>query len=252
MKQFFANSFTLNLLLAVVFLLSVLASAYMLYSMNLALPEGFESTTLLKTYLVIAFTFVIGAITIYTSIRNRKEIIVYREKTQESQNEVQTGNSEEVKGTISLESIKSSLTKRNKNEQLQSAIKAICKQLEAGQGALYLTKEEDGNKKIELHSGYSLNIGESATLSFDFGEGLVGQAAAEGRTLYVDEVPQGYITVISGLGSSSPRYLLITPIKKQDQVVGAIEIASFTALNASQRKFVEDSVQLLADTIVPA
>jgi putative methionine-R-sulfoxide reductase with GAF domain len=251
MTRIVTNSFTLNLLLAVVFLLSVLVSAYTLYSLDLALPSGFESD-LLKTYLIIAFTFLIGAITIYTSIRNRKEIIVYREKTLETQNEVQTGNTDDVKSTISLDTVKASLLKRNKTEILQNAIKAICKQLEAGQGALYLTKDIEGIKNVELHSGYSLNMGESASISFEFGEGLVGQAAAEGRTLYVDEVPQGYITVISGLGSSSPRYLLITPIKKQDQVEGVIEIASFTAFNTSQRKFVEDAAQLLAEKIASA
>lgn len=53
------------------------------------------------------------------------------------------------------------------------------------------------------------------------------QAAANGKTLYVDDIPEGYIYVISGLGSASPKYLLIVPFKKQEQVIGMLEIASF-------------------------
>jgi methyl-accepting chemotaxis protein len=124
----------------------------------------------------------------------------------------------------------------------------VCKQLDAGQGAIYIVKEEDGKRKVELKNGYALTIGESTVISYEFGEGLIGQSASSGRTLYVDDVPQGYIKIISGLGSASPKFLLIVPIKKE-RVMGVIEIASFTNLTEDQRKFVEESAELIADKI---
>ena len=83
----------------------------------------------------------------------------------------------------------------------------------------------------------------------NLGEGLIGQSAANGNTLYVDDVPEGYVKIVSGLGSASPKYLLIVPMKSQDQVLGIIELASFTPINEDQRKFVEEAAQLIAEKI---
>jgi hypothetical protein len=43
--------------------------------------------------------------------------------------------------------------------------------------------------------------------------------------------------------------LLIVPVKKQEQVKGIIELASFIPLSEDQRKFVEESAQLIAEKI---
>ncbi|MFZ6011272.1 MAG: GAF domain-containing protein, partial [Bacteroidota bacterium] len=152
--------------------------------------------------------------------------------------------------TISLENVKSSLNlAKSEKDVLQGGLQAVCKQLEAGQGAIYVTTEQGGQRKVEFRSGYALSIAESTVISFEFGEGLVGQSAAGAKTLYIDDVPEGYIKIISGLGSASPRYLLITPIKHQQQVLGVMEIASFTPLLEDQRKFVEEAADLIAQKI---
>ncbi|MBA4057934.1 MAG: hypothetical protein C0490_24670, partial [Marivirga sp.] len=154
------------------------------------------------------------------------------------------------KTTISLESVISPLSQaHNEKDTMQLALYAICKQLEAGQGAIYRVIEEGSIRKVELKSAYALSIGESTTIKFEFGEGLIGQSAASGNTLYVDDVPEGYVKIVSGLGSASPKYLLIVPIKHHGQVLGIIELASFTKINDDQRKFVEEAAQLIADKI---
>jgi methyl-accepting chemotaxis protein len=65
----------------------------------------------------------------------------------------------------------------------------------------------------------------------------------------VDDVPDGYVKIVSGLGIASPRYLLIVPVKNQEQVLGVMEIATFTPLDENQRRFVEESAQLAASKI---
>lgn len=238
-----------SLSLAVLFVIAVMLSAYTLYSLpkQLLLPAGFEPV-LSKTYIIISLTFLLGGIALYVAIRNRREVIVYKEKSAEASQE-DASKDEGRTSTISIDSVRASLRETNSDKLLPGFIRAICSQLEAGQGAVYLTTEKDGVRKVELRGGYSMNVGESASISFEFGEGLVGQAAAEGQTLYVDEVPEGYITIISGLGSASPRYLLIVPIKQEDNVMGVMEIASFTAFDDDKRKFAEECAKLLATTI---
>jgi methyl-accepting chemotaxis protein len=251
MIQQLKNSQRLSLFLAMIFFLAVLVSAYMLYSLPSEVIEtaGY-GPALNKTYLTIGITFIVGAIAIYYSIISKKEMVVFKEKAVD-QGLGDASNGSGSKNAISLETVKASLVgEKTTDEIFKDFLSAVCKTLDAGQGALYEAEESDGKRKVVLTSGYALNMGESASLEYEFGEGLIGQAALESRTLYVDEIPEGYIKIISGLGSASPRFLLIVPVKGKNAVVAVIEIASFTDLSEEKRKFVEEAAQLLEKTIV--
>ena len=247
------DSYKLSLFVAAIFFASILASAYVLYSLphNLMLTDGFQSV-FAKTYGVIAVTFLLGCIALYIALRSQREVIVYRDRSQDIVEEEANNTSiiDETKTTITLDGIKASLKEASTEKGiLQAGLHTICKQLDAGQGALYLTSDENGQRKVELKQGYALSVSENSIVSFDFGEGLVGQSAANGQTLYVDDIPEGYIKIISGLGSASPRYLLIVPVKQGEKVMGVMEIASFTSISEDQRKFVEESAKLLGEKI---
>jgi len=152
--------------------------------------------------------------------------------------------------SINVDNIKSALrSAKNQEDILQLGLQSICKQLDAGQGAVYQVRQENDTRFVELTAGYALTMNENTTVRYNFGEGLIGQAATNAQLLYLDEVPDGYIKIISGLGSSSPRYLIIAPVKKEETVLGILEIASFSPYNADQRKFVEQGAQLIAETL---
>ena len=55
-------------------------------------------------------------------------------------------------------------------------------------------------------------------------EGLFGQAAAEGRTLLVDDVPEGYLSFGSALGRDKPRHLAISPGIVDGSVNAVVEL----------------------------
>jgi methyl-accepting chemotaxis protein len=244
------DRYKLGLFLATLFLVGVLISLYQVYNLphNLLLDNGYHPA-FTNVYIVLGLTFFIGAFTIWSSLNTRNEIIVYRDKQNTKDNEG-AQNGDESRTTISLEAVKDGIKSSTKEKEiLQNVINVVCKQLEAGQGAVYkiLTKEE--KKTIELQSGYALAIGESKVISFEWGEGLIGQSAASAKTVYIDDVPEGYVKIISGLGTASPRYLLIVPVKNQEQVLGVMEIATFTPLDENQRRFVEESAQLAANKI---
>ncbi|MFD0372194.1 HAMP domain-containing protein [Streptomyces sp. NPDC127114] len=74
---------------------------------------------------------------------------------------------------------------------------------------------------------------------FRFGEGLVGQAARDRRTLLVEPVPEGYATISSAVGTGEPAALIILPIVVEDQVLGAVELASLQPFSALQRDFLD-------------
>lgn len=249
MTRFIQDRYYLNMLLAVLFILSLVICIYMIYSLpaDLYLADGYQSE-FLNVYIAVGFSFVLGAIALLSATAYKKEIVVFRDRvidvtSTESQEE---GN----KTTISLEGVRSNLVaSQNRKDTYQNALHAICKQLEAGQGGVYEAVEADGKRYVELKSGYALTMGESTLVRYEFGEGLIGQAALSRQTLYIDEIPQGYIKIISGLGSASPRYVLIVPFKQKENLLGVLEIASFTPISEDQRKFVEEAAQLLTEKI---
>jgi len=243
------DSGKINILLTLLFVIGVAVSAYFLFRLpsNLMIPYGYEAE-FNTVYGVVGITLLIGVVTLTQALRYKKELIVYRDRvTEMSQADQDAANSA---STISVENIKTALrTAKSEKEILHLGLQSICKQLDAGQGAAYKVLQESDTRFVELESGYAFSINESTTTRYNFGEGLIGQAASNGQLLYLDEVPEGYIKIISGLGSASPRYLLIAPVKNQEAVIGILEIASFSPYNADQRKFVEQGAQLIADKL---
>jgi methyl-accepting chemotaxis protein len=250
MIHLFKDYFRTGQLLAILFLIGITLSLYEIYSIpsSLSLTAGY-SPAFVPAYVAVVLTFLFGMGTIFFALYAKKELIVFRDKQLEDRladhDAAAAGQS-----TISLDGVKERLrSAAHLKDIFQNGIQAICKQLDAGQGAAYAAFETDGVRKVELRGGYALSIAESTVIAYEFGEGLVGQAAASSKTIYVDDVPDGYIKIISGLGSASPKYLLFTPVKKQDQLRGVLEIASFTPITEDQRKFVEEAAQLIADKL---
>ena len=250
MISLFTDRYKLTLMLSSIFIVGIGYSLYSIYSLpnGLQLSSGFEPQ-FMRVYIIVGGTFLLGALTLLYALRYKKEVVVFRDRALEA-SVGQHDADNTGKSTISLDTIIQTLSQAgNEKDAQQLTLQAICKQLEAGQGALYRIIEEGGKRRIELKLGYALSIGESTIIKYEIGEGLIGQAAASGNTLYVDDVPDGYIKIVSGLGSASPRHLLIVPVKKNNQVLGIIELASFTGISEDQRKFVEEAGQLLADKI---
>jgi PAS domain S-box-containing protein len=63
------------------------------------------------------------------------------------------------------------------------------------------------------------------------------------------EVPNNYVNITSGLGSSNPRCLLIVPLRFNDMVYGVIEMASFSVYQPFQINFIEKVAESIASTI---
>lgn len=242
------DRYRLGLALATCFLVGVLYSMYVIYSLPQALNLS-DVSALTQVYIAVGTTMLLGALTIYIALMHRNEVVVYRDRQQqERSNEAQ--NQAKNESTVSIQPVAEALSRGGDEKTiLQNALNAVCKQLEAGQGAFYRTTGQDGRRMVELKAGYALNIAESTVIAYEFGEGLVGQCAASGKALYIDEVPDGYIKIISGLGMASPRYLLIVPVVHQGNVAGIIEIASFSELKEEHRKFADEAAKLIGQKL---
>ncbi len=78
---------------------------------------------------------------------------------------------------------------------------------------------------------------------FSLGEGLVGQAAVERRTLRIVPGANNALTVSTGSGSVSPACVLFVPVMNQDDVLAVIELAPSAPVSERQ--------QALLDALLP-
>lgn len=89
-------------------------------------------------------------------------------------------------------------------------------------GAIYLFKD-DGY--LHLKGQYALQ-GQKLAPVLEVGEGLIGQAVKSGKSILLDEVPQGELTISYATGNIKPAQLLVLPIIRNSITIGALELGS--------------------------
>jgi len=113
----------------------------------------------------------------------------------------------------------------------------IAKDFEVVQGMVFVKSTKDDLYNI---AGTYAFYSEREISSFKYGEGITGQVAKNKKFLNINNVPKNYITILSGLGNSSPKYLFIFPIIYLDQTVAVVELASFKEFDLrAERVFTE-------------
>ncbi|CAL9280483.1 HAMP domain-containing protein [Streptomyces sp. SudanB52_2052] len=112
-------------------------------------------------------------------------------------------------------------------------------------GAFYLAEDGDDGPELRLVGSYGYPEDSGRPTRIAFGRTLVGQAARSRRTIAVDELPPGYVTISSGLGQVVPTALVLLPVVVEGQVLGVIELASVTPFKQIHRDFLEQLMETL-------
>jgi signal transduction histidine kinase/HAMP domain-containing protein len=122
----------------------------------------------------------------------------------------------------------------------QTFISEFAPILNAAYGLLYLTDPFSNRRLLELSGSYAaqgdMPDTHAAPMFIRPGEGLTGQCFRDGKAIVLDEVPEGYFRISSGLGASQPKALIIHPIIHEDEVVGVVELASIIGFDSESRE----------------
>lgn len=194
-------------------------------------------------FVFVEFSFAIGLVT-WLFIERQKDVtkeIVYIEKFVERNTQNKKENNQKGTGiTEKISLLEQELSNTDSEEIFQLAINRLCNVTEAVAGAFFISKKEDTFRYVELLAAYAYQIPDSKTLRFEYGEGLVGQIAKEGKTIQISSVPEGYIRILSGLGQATPSFLLLIPIKnKKDKLAAVIEMAAFKEFSQEEIVLIE-------------
>ena len=118
----------------------------------------------------------------------------------------------------------------------------------AHHGAFYMTESDDG-PMLKLFASYAYQERNNVSSSWRFGEGLVGQAALEGKRIVLSKVPSDYIQISSALGEAPPHAIVVVPILFEGEVKGVIELASFEKFSGIQLAFLDQMLESLGIVI---
>ncbi len=142
---------------------------------------------------------------------------------------------------------------RQNNDDLEKLAHIIIKNLvyylDANQGGLFLLNNEDNNIYLDLISAFAYDRKKFFEKRIEYGDGVVGSVAIEKETIYLEDIPEDYIKITSGLGGKTPRSLVVVPLKLEDNVYGVIELASFNKLEKFQIEFIEKVAQNIASSL---
>ncbi len=128
-------------------------------------------------------------------------------------------------------------------EQLSANIlNYLVPSLKAHVGLIYMPEGDE----LVLSGTYAFTWRKNISNRIKLGEGLVGQAALEKKQIVLTRVPDDYIVVSSGLGETSPRHIVVTPILHEGELRALLEIGSLDELGPEELEILQLSVEHIA------
>jgi len=116
----------------------------------------------------------------------------------------------------------------------------------------YVLQNNGENPRLALLAGYASQGQDARGRQLELGEGLVGQCAIEKQKIVLQNLPDGYVRVASGLGHAPPRDILVLPVVFEGQVKGVMELASLDRFTPMHHAFLDqltESIGIVLNTI---
>ncbi|RLD70378.1 MAG: hypothetical protein DRJ10_20445, partial [Bacteroidetes bacterium] len=106
-------------------------------------------------------------------------------------------------------------------------------------GAIYLPSAHE-NDTFDLVGSIAYGKTKNYVRSVISGEGIIGTAAKEKKTLNITDIPEDYFKVSSGFGEAKPKNIVAIPIKLENKVYGIIELASLHKFKKFELEFIDE------------
>ena len=126
----------------------------------------------------------------------------------------------------------------------QGVINFLADYLNAQVGAFYLLKSD----KLVLTSSYAYQKRNNNFNELEIGEGLVGQAAREKKSILFSSIPDDHVqmTVDSGIGESRANHVLAVPLLYNETLFGVIALGTASEFADLQLAFLDQVTENIA------
>ncbi len=237
-----------------VFYMFFIMPEQLLEQLNLRSEENMATvrTAILPTIFILIGELVLGFLIIGFLASNSKQQeanVIYVERrieTSKEDSKEQETISKERNYVGRLEEIKKKIdSKKSNSEKRQVAVSELCLTINASIGGLFHRITNHDQRFLELVNTFAYHIPDSQRQILEFGEGIAGQVAKEGKKIILNQVPAGYLQILSGLGSIKPTHVLVQPIMENQEVIGVLEIGSLYAFEQPEESLIEEVSQLI-------
>jgi len=185
--------------------------------------------------------------------QNRKELLELKQRLnaimqteQKAENEMQYHEVFNVEEALARVMNPVGKNFNNISNCIDQVLKSIGREMDIVQGLVFMLNKDD--QLFHLTSEYAY-FSEEKPKSFPFGETLSGQVAKNHKILNISDLPDGYITILSGLGKSNPRHLIIAPMIHDKDCIGIMELASFKPLGKNEELLVQRICETMTELI---
>ena len=195
-------------------------------------------TTVVSVSLYIAFILIVSGVLAWVGRRDMTTL----SETYASNLRAQQADAERLSHVAWLRNGQSELAEQvigqlTLNLLGRNVLQFFAQYLGAVVAAVYVRQEHGGLVRVASY-GFSREQ-ELHEQSIYSGEGVVGKAAELDQIIRLDDVPQDYFKVSSGLGDGSPRSVVVVPTSNDDNVNGVIELGFLRELTARDLEFLE-------------
>lgn len=140
---------------------------------------------------------------------------------------------------------------RNNSDNLKElsnrVISDLIEYIEAAQGGIYIVNNtKDNESYLELTGSHALSSNKNNNKEILIGEGLVGTCFKKDEKIYLENIPDNYCEINSGLGNGKSKYLLLLPLKYNKKNYGVLEILSLSKVADYKIEFLKEFARNLA------
>src|SRR5690606_22002859 len=122
----------------------------------------------------------------------------------------------------------------------------------AQHGIMYVMREDDGEPVLVQLASYAAPGDANEPRRYVLSQGIVGQCAADGRRILLNDIPSDVVHIRSGLIEARARNVIAFPVLFEGQVKAVVELASMFEFTASHLAFLEQltgSIGVVLNTI---
>ncbi len=137
----------------------------------------------------------------------------------------------------------------NRTELYSKLVSFLARYLDSGACGLFLRKEYKNTVLVEFAAGFAFDKKIALKKTFCLGEGFIGQAAAEKKSIILNNLPPDYIRLSSGFGDAAPGHLAVIPLVFEDETLAVLELAGFNELTELQLEYLDSVARIIASVL---